>query len=413
VTIATNMAGRGTDIMLGGNAEYLAKADLVKAGYEEHIISEATGFAHTDNEEILQARKEYTEALHKYTEQLNEEKEAVIQAGGLCIIGTERHESRRIDNQLRGRAGRQGDPGYTKFFLSLEDELMKLFGSERVRAVVDTLGLSEDEPIEHNMLTKAIESAQKRVEGRNFGIRKHVLQFDDVMNQQRGIIYSQRQQVLNGESIRDTILKMIRDSVTATVEQYCSISEYPDDWNLTGLADNVNAVYTTPENPLVVADLDLEELTKAKLTTMITDMAIQKYEAKEEEFGDHIREIERVILLTVVDRKWMDHIDDMDQLKNGIDLRAYGQRDPVIEYKFEGYDMFEAMIQSISEETAKTVLNVNVQKQVERKQVAVPQVTSHGDGTVTKAPARTQGKVGPNDPCPCGSGKKYKKCCRP
>ncbi len=413
VTIATNMAGRGTDIMLGGNAEYLAKADLVKAGYEEHIISEATGFAHTDNEEILQARAQYTEALRKYTEALKEEKEAVIQAGGLCIIGTERHESRRIDNQLRGRAGRQGDPGYTKFFLSLEDELMKLFGSERVRAVVDTLGLQEDEPIEHNMLTKAIESAQKRVEGRNFGIRKHVLQFDDVMNQQRGIIYSQRQQVLNGESIRDTIIKMIRDSVSATVEQYCGMSEYPDDWNLAGLADTVNAVYTTPDNLFDADELDLEEVTKDRLLNIITDMALAKYEAKEAEFGDHLREIERVILLTVVDRKWMDHIDDMDQLKNGINLRAYGQRDPVLEYKFEGFDMFEAMIQSISEETAKTVLNVTVQKQVERKQVAVPQVTSHGDGTVTKTPTRSQNKVGPNDPCPCGSGKKYKKCCRP
>ncbi|MBP3448579.1 MAG: preprotein translocase subunit SecA [Clostridia bacterium] len=413
VTIATNMAGRGTDIMLGGNAEYLARTDLVKAGYEERIISEATGFAHTDNEEILKAREEYTAALKKYSEELKEEKEAVVNAGGLCIIGTERHESRRIDNQLRGRAGRQGDPGYTKFFLSLEDELMKLFGSERVRAVVDTLGLSEDEPIEHNMLTKAIESAQKRVEGRNFGIRKHVLQFDDVMNQQREIIYSQRQQVLNGESIRDTILKMIRDSVSSTVEQYCGGSEYPDDWNLKGLADAVNAYYTTPENPFSAEELDLEEVTKDRLLNIITDMALEKYEAKEEELGDAIREVERVVLLRVVDSHWMDHIDDMDQLKNGINLRAYGQHDPVMEYKFEGYDMFEAMIQSISDETAKTVLNVSVQKQVERRQVAMPQMATHGDGSVKKTPVRSGEKVGPNDPCPCGSGKKYKKCCRP
>ncbi len=413
VTIATNMAGRGTDIMLGGNAEYLAKTDLAKAGYEEHIISEATGFAHTEDEEILRAREEYTASLKKYSEQLREEKEAVVNAGGLCIIGTERHESRRIDNQLRGRAGRQGDPGYTKFFLSLEDELMKLFGSERVRALVETLGLPEDEPIEHNMLTKAIESAQKRVEGRNFSIRKHVLQFDDVMNQQRGIIYSQRQQVLNGESIRDTILKMIRDSVNMAVEQFCGVSEYPDDWNLSGLADVVNVVYTTPENPFLPDELDLEEVTKDRVKNIITDMALQKYETKEAEIGEHIREIERVVLLTVVDRKWMDHIDDMDQLKNGINLRAYGQHDPVMEYKFEGFDMFEAMIQSISDETAKTVLNVSVQKTVERRQVATPQMATHGDGSLKKAPARSQEKVGPNDPCPCGSGKKYKKCCRP
>ncbi len=413
VTIATNMAGRGTDIMLGGNAEYLAKTDLVKAGYEEHIISEATGFAHTEDEEILRAREEYSASLKKYSDQLKEEKEAVVNAGGLCIIGTERHESRRIDNQLRGRAGRQGDPGYTKFFLSLEDELMKLFGSERVRALVETLGLPEDEPIEHNMLTKAIESAQKRVEGRNFGIRKHVLQFDDVMNQQRGIIYSQRQQVLNGESIRDTIVKMIRDSVHMTVEQFCGASEYPDDWNFSGLADVVNVVYTTPENPFQPDELDLEEVTKDRVKNIITDMALQKYEAKEAELGEHIREIERVVLLTVVDRKWMDHIDDMDQLKNGINLRAYGQHDPVLEYKFEGFDMFEAMIQSISDETAKTVLNVSVQKTVERRQVATPQMATHGDGSLKKSPARSQEKVGPNDPCPCGSGKKYKKCCRP
>ncbi len=412
VTIATNMAGRGTDIMLGGNAEYLAKADLTKAGYEDRVISEATGFAHTDDELILQARAEYSESLKKYSEQLKQEKEEVIAAGGLCIIGTERHESRRIDNQLRGRAGRQGDPGYTRFFLSLEDELMRLFGSERVRGVVEALGLPEDEPIEHNMLTKAIESAQKRVEGKNFSIRKHVLQFDDVMNQQREIIYNERQKVLNGESIRDNIVKMIGDSVSATVEQFCGISEYADDWNLNGLADVVNRIYTTQENPLVVSDIDLKKTTKASLKAQILDMAMEKYEAKEEEFGEQMREIERVVLLRAVDSHWMDHIDDMDQLKNGINLRAYGQRDPVVEYKFEGFDMFEAMIQGISEQTAKTVLNVTLRQPVERKQVAVPNETP-GDGSLKKAPARSHNKVGPNDPCPCGSGKKYKKCCRP
>ena len=412
VTIATNMAGRGTDIMLGGNAEYLAKADLVKAGYEEHVISEATGFAHTEDEMVLQARQQYQQALEKYSEQLNEEKEEVIKAGGLCIIGTERHESRRIDNQLRGRAGRQGDSGFTKFFLSLDDELMRLFGSDRVRGVVETLGLPENEPIEHNMLTKAIENAQKRVEGRNFSIRKHVLQFDDVMNQQRNIIYSERQKVLNGENIRDNIIKMIKESVANTVNQFCSVSEYPDDWNLHALAEIVNAVYTTEENPFTVDEIDLEEITKDRLRNIITDMAMEKYEAKEAEFGEAMREVERVVLLRVVDKKWMDHIDDMDQLKNGINLRAYGQRDPVMEYKFEGFDMFEEMIQSISNETARTVLNVSLQRKIERQQVAVPQQTP-GDGTVTKAPAKANDKVGPNDPCPCGSGKKYKKCCRP
>ena len=412
VTIATNMAGRGTDIMLGGNAEYLAKADLVKAGYEDKVISEATGFAHTEDETILQARQEYTDSLKKYTEQLKQVKEEVLAAGGLCIIGTERHESRRIDNQLRGRAGRQGDPGYTKFFLSLEDELMRLFGSERVRGVVEALGLPEDEPIEHNMLTKAIESAQKRVEGKNFSIRKHVLQFDDVMNQQREIIYKERQKVLNGESIRDNIIKMIKDSVSATVEQYCGINEYADDWNLNGLADVVNRIYTTEDYPLIASRIDLEEVTKESLKAQIFDMAIKKYEAKEEEFGEQMREVERVVLLRAVDSHWMDHIDDMDQLKNGINLRAYGQRDPVMEYKYEGFDMFEAMIQGISDQTAKTVLNVTLRQPVERKQVAVPNATP-GDGSVKKAPARSQDKVGPNDPCPCGSGKKYKKCCRP
>ncbi len=413
VTIATNMAGRGTDIMLGGNAEYLAKADLVKAGYEDAVISEATGFAHTEDETILQAREEYTQSLQKYSDMLKDEKEEVIRAGGLCIIGTERHESRRIDNQLRGRAGRQGDPGFTKFFLSLEDELMRLFGSERVRAVVETLGLPEDEPIEHNMLTKAIESAQKKVEGRNFGIRKHVLQFDDVMNQQREIIYSQRQKVLNGESIRDNIIKMISDSIRAAVEQYCGGSEYPDDWNLSGLSEIVNHFYTTPERPFDAGEIDLEEITKDRLINIITDLAMTKYQEKEAEFGDSMREVERVVLLRVVDSKWMDHIDDMDQLKGGITLRAYGQRDPVMEYKFEGFDMFEAMIQSIADETAKTVLNVTLQRPVERKQVAVPNHAIHGDGSVKTKPVRNQNKVGPNDPCPCGSGKKYKKCCRP
>jgi preprotein translocase subunit SecA len=411
VTIATNMAGRGTDIMLGGNAEYMAKAELRKKGYDEHIISEATGFTHTEDEEILTAREDFKAQLEKYQELLKSEKDEVVSFGGLCIMGTERHESRRIDNQLRGRAGRQGDPGYTKFFLSLDDELMRLFGSDRVRGMVEALGLPEDQPIEHNMLSKAIENAQKRVEGRNFGIRKHVLQYDDVMNKQREVIYKERQKVLNGESLRDSIIKMIADSVDRTIAEYCGVFEYPDDWNLSGLLEVVNNIYAKSENHLSFTRDELEELTKDKLRNIIQDLAIEKYEAKEAELGENIREIERIILLRIVDSKWMDHIDDMDQLKQGISLRGYGQRDPVVEFKFESFDMFDEMIKNISDDTAKTILNISLNKEVKREQVAVPSEAVHSDGTVQKQPVKVANKVGRNDTCPCGSGKKFKKCC--
>ena len=414
VTIATNMAGRGTDIMLGGNSEYLARAELKKAGYEEEIISEATGFAHTDDEDILASREMYVEALKKHTEALKADKEEVIKAGGLCIIGTERHESRRIDNQLRGRAGRQGDPGFTKFYLSLDDELMRLFGSDRVRGMVETLGLEEDQPIEHNMLSKAIENAQKRVEGRNFGIRKHVLQYDDVMNQQREIIYKERQKVLNGESLRENIIKMIDDSIDRLVLEYCGDFEYPDDWNLSGLLEVVNGMYSPREKPLSYTKANLEDLRKESLAIDVKELAHEKYELKEAELGDRMREIERVILLRNVDLKWMDHIDDMDQLKHGISLRAYGQKDPVIEFKYESYDMFESMTSSIADDTAKTILNVAlVNENIKREQVAEPLEATHGDDgqPVKKKPVAVGKKVGVNDPCPCGSGKKYKKCC--
>ncbi len=413
VTIATNMAGRGTDIVLGGNSEYLAKSALIKDGYEEEVISQATGFADTSDETILEAREKYQNYLKKYDEELQQDKEDVVNAGGLCILGTERHESRRIDNQLRGRAGRQGDPGFTKFFLSMEDELMRLFGSDKMKSMVDTLGMPDNEPIQAGMLTKAIERAQRNVEGRNYSIRKHVLEYDDVMNQQREIIYKERQRVLDGEDLKDVIIKSIRESVEGTVNEYCGYSEYPDDWNIKGIVNYVNNVYTTEDKPFEITDDDMEVLTKDSLTNIICDLAIEKYESKEQEFGSEaMREIERVVLLRNVDSKWMAHIDDMDQLKNGIGLRAYGQKDPVLEFKYESYDMFNAMTKSISEDTAKMVLNVTMQKPIEREEVAKPTNASHGDdGSEEKKPVRVKNKIGRNDPCPCGSGKKYKKCC--
>ena len=412
VTIATNMAGRGTDIMLGGNSEYLAKSELVKAGYSDEIIAEATGFADTDNEEVVVARGMYAESLEKYTNELKNDKAEVVEAGGLCILGTERHESRRIDNQLRGRAGRQGDPGFTKFFLSMEDELMRLFGSDRMKTMVDALKMPDDEPIEAGMLTKAIENAQRKVEGRNFAIRKHVLEFDDVMNQQREVMYGERKRVLDGENLKEHITKMLGQSVEDTVSEYCGYSDYPDDWNMQGLLAYVNKVYTTPDKQLSFTDDEFERLTKDSITNIITDLAIEKYELKEQEIGSEMmRQVERIVMLNNVDEKWMDHIDAMDQLKSGISLRAYGQKDPVIEFKYESYDMFEAMTRSIACDTAKTVINVTLRKPVEAKDN-----TEHayenmgGDNSVKKQPVKSD-KVGRNDPCPCGSGKKYKKCC--
>ena len=412
VTIATNMAGRGTDIMLGGNSEYLAKSELIKAGYSDEIISEATGFADTDNEEVKEARKLYGEALEKYAAELKSDKEEVVNAGGLCILGTERHESRRIDNQLRGRAGRQGDPGFTKFFLSMDDELMRLFGSDRMKSMVEALKMPDDQPIEAGMLTKAIENAQKKVEGRNFSIRKHVLEYDDVMNKQREVMYGERRRVLDGENLKEHIIKMIAESVEDTVNEYCGFSEYPDDWNLKGLTDYVNRVYTTPENPLSFTEDEFERLTKDRLKNIITDMANEKYKKKEEELGEEMmRHVERIVMLNNVDEKWMDHIDNMDQLKNGINLRAYGQKDPVIEFKYESYDMFEAMTRSIADDTAKTVINVTLRKPIEAKDNAANAYeNTGGDNSVKKQPVKSA-KVGRNDPCPCGSGKKYKKCC--
>ena len=412
VTIATNMAGRGTDIMLGGNSEYMAKAEMAKRGYSEELINESIGHADTDNEEILEARKVYTELLEQFKDAIKKEHDEVVAAGGLCIIGTERHESRRIDNQLRGRAGRQGDPGETRFFISLEDDLMRLFGSERILNTINALGLPDDEPIEHKMLTSAIENSQKRVEGKNFNVRKHVLQYDDVMNKQREVIYSQRQKVLNGENLKDTIIKMMETSIEDLIKTYCSAGDYPDVWNMNAIYDQVNANFMPEGKKLTFTDDELNGLTKDQLKNIICDEAMERYAEKEKLFGEAMREVERVVLLSVVDSKWMDHIDDMEQLKQGINLRAYGQKDPVIEYQVEGYNMFEEMIHNIGDETVRHIMNVVPKENMERKQVAKPVTASHGsDGTVAKQPVKVGKKVGRNDPCPCGSGKKYKKCC--
>ncbi len=410
VTIATNMAGRGTDIMLGGNAEFMAKHEMKKREYTDELIAEATGYGETDNEEILEARRTYQELLAKYKDEIAPEADKVREAGGLFIIGTERHESRRIDNQLRGRAGRQGDPGVSKFYISLEDDLMRLFGSDRIRAVVDTLGLEEDQAIENKMLTGAIETSQSRVEGRNFDIRKHVLQYDDVMNQQREIIYKERQQVLSGDSIKANIEKMIADFTEETVLRFAVDENMPELWNIAGMKEFLETV-TLKEDQLNISEEEILDYTREALIEEIKSLSYQNYEEKEAEFGsDAIRELERVALLRSVDSKWIDHLDAMDQLKGGIGLRAYGQRDPVMEFKFESYDMFEEMVSAIREQTLKIIFNARIQAPVERVQVEKP-ITPAGDGSLAPTQAKKSDKVGRNDLCPCGSGKKYKKCC--
>ncbi len=415
VTIATNMAGRGTDIMLGGNPEYLAKAEMRRMGIPEELIVESTGFGETDNEEIIQARQTFQELNAKYKEEIRPEAEAVREAGGLFILGTERHESRRIDNQLRGRAGRQGDPGASRFYLSLEDDLMRLFGGERINNLMNTLGIDEDTPIENKMLTNSIESAQRRIEERNFGIRRDVLQYDDVMNRQREIIYSQRDKVLDGESMRDSIIGMIKESIETTVKRYAS-DEAHENWNLDGLRDYY-AGWLSKEDDFRFTPQEQEDAEAADLAETLINRAMEIYDAKEKQYGSPMmREIERVVLLKTVDRYWMDHIDNMDELRRGIHLRAYGQKDPVVLYRMEGFDMFDGMIAAIREDTARLMLTVQVRTKEEpkREQVAKPTSTSAGtDGsakprTVRKTVAQ---KVGRNDPCPCGSGKKYKKCC--
>ena len=411
VTIATNMAGRGTDIMLGGNADYLAKKEMKKLGYTDEQIIDATGFFETDDAEILNARKTYSELCDKYKAEISAEHDEVASLGGLYIIGTERHESRRIDNQLRGRAGRQGDAGESRFFISLEDDLMRLFGSDRIRAVVDTLGLKDDEPIEHKMLSNAIESAQKKVEGRNFQIRKHVLEFDDVMNIQRNTIYSQRKKVLDGDDISASVMRMLDDFINSTVDSYTGNTDIPDDWNLKGLVEYLEGVFV-PKGTLTFTKDKMEDLTKESLKDELLTLAHQMYDAKEEEVGtDVMRSLERYILLKVVDAKWMDHIDNMDRLKQGINLRAYGQRDPVIEYKEEGYEMYEEMLGAIGEDVVKLMFRVKINTNTERTESGMQMVEGSTEPKKRTATVRKEAKVGRNDPCPCGSGKKYKKCC--
>ncbi|MDF2567037.1 MAG: secA [Oscillospiraceae bacterium] len=413
VTIATNMAGRGTDIVLGGNAEYLSKADMRKKGFSDDLIDEATGFAETEDEEIINARKTYQELYVKYKEQIKLEAQEVCEAGGLFILGTERHESRRIDNQLRGRAGRQGDPGESKFFLSLEDDLMRLFGGERIQNLMSALKIEEDQPIENKILTNSIESAQRKVEGRNFGIRKNVLQFDDVMNRQRELIYGQRSKVLDGENLRDYIMTMIDDTIKSAVSTYLSDSDVHDNWNVEGLRDHFLGVITTEDD----LKYDIHELAKLEKTDIANELITRTkelYANREEELGENImRELERVVLLRIVDTKWMDHIDAMDELRKGIYLRAYGQRDPVVEYRLEGFDMFDGMIDSIREDTVKMLLTVQVREEQEpqREQVAKPMDESLGGERVVRKTTAKKQKVGGNELCPCGSGKKYKKCC--
>ena len=414
VTIATNMAGRGTDIMLGGNAEYMAKAQLRKAGYDDEVISEATGFADTDDEQVSEARQMFRELMDQYRAEISVEAEKVRAAGGLFIIGTERHESRRIDNQLRGRAGRQGDPGETRFFMSLEDDLMRLFGGERIQNMMNMIGADDDMPIEAKILTNSIESAQAKVEARNFGIRKNVLQFDDVMNRQREIIYSQRDKVLDGEDISGIIKNMIKETIDSTVDRYLVDKEVHDNWNLEGLRDYFLGWLTTQEDLRYTTE-QLGEVTDQQIKDMLNDRAEKIYAAREAQFTPPItREIERVVLLRNVDMKWMQHIDDMEELKRGMHLRGYAQKDPVVEYRIEGFDMFDAMIESIREDTVKMMFTIRLRTNEEpkREQVAKPAQESSGesDGTLENRP-RTVKKVGRNDPCPCGSGKKYKKCC--
>lgn len=418
VTIATNMAGRGTDIMLGGNAEYLAKNQMRKEGYYENLIVEATGFGDTDDEEIIEARQRFTELSKKFKEELRPEAEKVKEAGGLFIVGTERHESRRIDNQLRGRSGRQGDPGCSRFYLSLEDDLMRLFGGDRINSMMDSLKIDENTPIENRILSNTIESAQRKIEGRNFGIRKNVLQFDDVMNKQREIIYAQRNKVLDGEDLKESILSMMDETVDSAMAMYMPEGVEPDHWNMEGFRNYFIGLIAG--SLLELEDDEFKKVDRKELGEQIKEKVHQLYAKREEELGENItRELERVVLLKQVDTKWMDHIDAMDELKKGISLRSYGQKDPVVEYRIEGFDMFDEMIAGIREETVKILLLAPFRKPnapmpqeaPKREQVAQPTATS-SDGTVAPATIRRQGKkVGRNDPCPCGSGKKYKNCC--
>lgn len=409
VTIATNMAGRGTDIVLGGNPAFLTKKEMKKLGYDESVInkvdSSLEGMDREGNEELFAAREKYEELYKKYKEETKAEQEEVMKAGGLAIIGTERHESRRIDNQLRGRAGRQGDPGSSRFYISLEDDLMRLFGSERISGIVEKIGLEEDMPIEHKMLTKSIEGAQKKVEGRNFGIRKHVLQYDDVMNKQREIIYAERRRVLAGENLQEQIENMIHSLIEEGVMSYSQDSFDADRF--------VEYMYNLFMPRGSIEASDIENLKTEEVIEKVYEIAMKIYNGKEERIGsDRMREVERVILLQSVDNHWIDHIDAMDQLRQGIGLRAIGQQDPVIAYTDEGFNMFNEMNAHIKEDTIKYLFNITIEEPVERKQVIdVDHLSSNVDEESENKTVKKEESIGRNDDCPCGSGKKYKKCC--
>ena len=413
VTVATNMAGRGTDIMLGGNAEYMATNDLRKAGYTDEVIADATGYAETDNSEILEARQMFADKLRQHKEDISGEADRVRQAGGLFIIGTERHDSRRIDNQLRGRAGRQGDPGETRFYISLEDDLMRLFGGERVQAAMERMNIDEDMPIESKMLTRSIQQAQTTVESRNFQARKSVLEYDDVMNKQREIIYGQRRQVLEGMDVKDVIMNMMNTSITHLVQNAFSGIQHLDMTSCQELLRQVEGLYF-PKYAVRFSQEQLDAMDAQAVTDAFTQAAAGYYQQKEDEFTAPVmREVERVVLLRVVDEYWMEHIDAMSDLRQGIRLRAYAQTDPIIAYKKESLEMFEEMIAAIQDETVRRLYSVRLKKNEEVKRERVANATSEsvgGDGTVKKQPRKVK-KIGRNEPCPCGSGKKYKNCC--
>ena len=416
VTIATNMAGRGTDILLGGNPEFLARRAMKQKGYEDNVIDEATGFNENVSEEVLAARVIYKQLYADFKKQTDAEHDRVIAVGGLHIIGTERHESRRIDNQLRGRAGRQGDPGSSQFFLSMQDDLMRLFGSERVSGLIEKMGLAEDEPIEAKMLTGQIENAQKRIEARNYEIRKNVLQYDDVMNEQRKEIYEQRKQVLEGRDMHETIVKMADKLIEEAVATYCGNGDEYADWDMEGLTQYLERLcirigfFKAHEEAFKTVD-------KEELTAKLKQEARDFYALREKGFElIHIdpRELERVVLLSCVDRRWMDHIDAMDQLRDGIGLRAYGNKNPITEYQIEGYDMFDEMVHFIREDTVRRMYQARINIPQQRKEVAEPKETNLEQAKTAGGPSgpkRVQKQVGRNDPCPCGSGKKYKNCC--
>ena len=417
VTIATNMAGRGTDIMLGGNSEYLAKEEMIKNRVPENLVEEANTYYETDDQEILRAREQFKKLVEKYDEKIKEEKEKVLAAGGLKIIGTERHESRRIDNQLRGRSGRQGDPGESKFYIALEDDLMKIFGGDTITKVYNTLGADENMPIESRIISKAVENAQKKVEGRNFAIRKNVLKYDDVNNVQREIIYKQRREVLDGENLRDNMVNMINSVADETVDSYINVEKNTVD------VEPLDNEIQTNFGIFMREYLKENEKEPETIKEELKKQAIARYEEKEKDVGDQMRELERVVLLKVVDEKWMNHIDSMEELKDGIGLRAYGQQDPVVKYRMEGMDMFEEMISNIKFDVVKILMHIRAaQGEVKRQETAkitgaaLEAINSVDGGEKMNVKenqtVRNEGpKIGRNDPCICGSGKKYKNCC--